>query len=53
MTVQPKTISAKSLAVEALNVMEKHSISALLILDDIGRPVGLIDLKDLLKAGII
>jgi arabinose-5-phosphate isomerase len=53
MTVKPKTISAKSLAVEALKLMEKHSISALLILDELGRPAGLIDLKDLLKAGII
>lgn len=53
MTRQPKTISAKSLAVEALRIMEKHSISALMILDEHGRPVGLIDLKDLLKAGII
>ncbi len=53
MTAQPKTISAKSLAVEALRLMEKHSISALMILDEHGRPVGLIDLKDLLKAGII
>jgi len=53
MTRNPKTISADSLAVAALKLMEKHSISDLLILDDRKRPVGLIDLKDLLRAGII
>jgi arabinose-5-phosphate isomerase len=53
MTHNPKTISSNALAVEALNLMEKHSISALLILNDNGSPVGLIDLKDLLHAGII
>lgn len=53
MTKNPKTISSDCLAVAALKLMEKHSISALLILDEHERPVGLIDLKDLLKAGII
>lgn len=53
MTRGPKTISSKSLAVEALRVMEKHAISDLLIIDDKHRPAGLIHLKDLLKAGII
>ncbi|HEY9732985.1 MAG TPA: KpsF/GutQ family sugar-phosphate isomerase [Drouetiella sp.] len=53
MTRNPKTISSKSLAVEALRVMEKHAISDLLIVDDKERPIGLIHLKDLLKAGII
>lgn len=53
MTKGPKTISSKSLAVEALRVMEKYAISDLLILDDHERPIGLIHLKDLLKAGII
>lgn len=53
MTKGPKTISQDCLAVAALKLMEKHSISDLLILDGQDRPVGLIDLKDLLKAGII
>lgn len=53
MTAHPKTISSTALAVEALKLMEKHAISALLILDSERRPVGLLHLKDLLKAGII
>lgn len=53
MTADPKTISPDSLAVEALRLMERYSIADLLILDDQRRPVGLIDLKDLLRAGIV
>ena len=53
MTTTPKTISPDSLAVEALKLMEKHKVSDLLILDPEGKPAGLIDLKDLLHAGII
>lgn len=53
MTENPKTISSHSLAVEALKLMEKHSISDLLILDADRKPVGLIDLKDLVRAGLI
>lgn len=53
MTVNPKTISASSLAAEALKLMEKYAIADLLIVDNRYRPVGLIDLKDLLRAGII
>ncbi|MBX9690596.1 MAG: KpsF/GutQ family sugar-phosphate isomerase [Candidatus Obscuribacterales bacterium] len=53
MTLNPKTISASSLAVEALKIMETHSISDLLILDRDGRPSGVIHLKDLLRAGVV
>ncbi len=53
MTLNPKTVAAQSLAVEALKTMEKHSISDLLIVDGKKRPVGVLHLKDLLKAGIV
>jgi arabinose-5-phosphate isomerase len=53
MTVKPKTISAHALAKEALKEMERHSVSDLLIVDDNDRVTGLIDLKDLLRAGLI
>jgi arabinose-5-phosphate isomerase len=53
MTRDPKTIAVNSLATEALKIMETHSISALLIVDQTNCPIGLIDLKDLLKAGLI
>lgn len=53
MSRNPKTIDSTCLAVAALKLMEKHSIADLMVLDDKQRPVGVIDLKDLLKAGII
>ena len=53
MTRTPKSIAKNALAKEALKIMEKHSISDLLILDDGNLPAGIIDLKDLLKAGLI
>ncbi len=53
MTTSPKTINESALAQEALKIMETYTISDLLILDDLGRAKGIIDLKDLLKAGII
>jgi arabinose-5-phosphate isomerase len=53
MTLNPKTIGAGCLAVEALKIMETHSISDLLILDSKSRPYGVIHLKDLLRAGVV
>jgi arabinose-5-phosphate isomerase len=53
MTLSPKSVSANALAKEALKLMETHSISDLLILDDHEKVTGLIDLKDLLRAGLI
>ncbi len=52
MTGAPKTISDHALVVEALALMEEHSITSLFIVDGgNGRPVGLVHLHDLLKAG--
>ncbi len=53
MTLNPKTINADSLAVEALKIMETHSISDLLILDKQGQAAGVLHLKDLLRAGVV
>lgn len=53
MTGYPKTIAESSLAVEALRIMEKHSISDLMIVDGDNRPTGVIHLKDLLRAGVV
>jgi arabinose-5-phosphate isomerase len=53
MTTNPKTISSSCLAVEALQLMECHRISDLLIVDELKRPQGVINLKDLLRAGIV
>ncbi len=51
MTPDPKTIAAGALAAEALGLMKAHRITALFVLDD-GRPVGLVHIHDLLRAGL-
>jgi arabinose-5-phosphate isomerase len=52
MTVNPKTIQAGSLVVEALAIMRKHNITQLPVLDN-DRYVGVIHLHDILKEGIL
>ncbi|HSD11483.1 MAG TPA: KpsF/GutQ family sugar-phosphate isomerase, partial [Candidatus Binatia bacterium] len=47
------TIPAQALGAEALAVMERHSVTALFIIDAERRPLGIIHLHDLLKAGVV
>jgi arabinose-5-phosphate isomerase len=49
----PVTIRETALGAEAVAVMERHSITALFIVDDAGRPLGIVHLHDLLKAGVV
>jgi len=55
MTPRPKTISRDDLAAAALRKMEEFSITSLFILDDDGsrRPIGIIHMHDLLRAGVV
>ena len=54
MSRSPKTIPAEALAARAVAVMEKHAITSIFILQDGGRrPMGIVHLHDLLKAGIV
>jgi arabinose-5-phosphate isomerase len=48
----PKTVGPGELAVTALALMERHTITQLLIVDDAGRPDGILHLHDLLRAKI-
>jgi len=52
MTKNPWIISEDELAAKALAVMEKHAISALVVIGDNDRTVGVIHLHDILKKGI-
>jgi arabinose-5-phosphate isomerase len=52
MTVNPKTIQAGNLVVEALALMRKHNITQLPVMED-DRYVGVIHLHDILKEGIL
>ncbi|MBI4342400.1 MAG: KpsF/GutQ family sugar-phosphate isomerase [Candidatus Omnitrophica bacterium] len=52
MTRRPKTIEADRLAAEALRVLREHKIDELVVVDGHRKPVGLLDVQDLLKAGL-
>ena len=52
-TREPKTILADELAAKALEVMESWMITSLVIVDDVGRPSGIIHMHDILRAKIV
>ncbi|ABD52990.1 KpsF/GutQ family sugar-phosphate isomerase [Jannaschia sp. CCS1] len=51
-THQPRTIAPDVLAAEAMGMMAANKITALFVVDDTARPLGLIHLHDLLRAGL-
>jgi len=53
MTHRPKTIRKNMLAAKAVALMEKYSITVLVVADDEDNVEGIIHLHDLLKAGIV
>lgn len=53
MSPNPSCISANMLAAEALGLMEKRSITALIVADDTQHPIGVIHMHDILRAGIL
>ncbi len=53
MTKKPKIANKDILAAEAVAIMEKNSITCLIVADAASRPEGVIHLHDLLKAGVV
>jgi len=53
MTAHGKTARADMLAAEALKIMEDHKINALVVIDKNERPVGALNMHDLLRAGVM
>ena len=53
MSTNPKTIEKNALAARALQIMEKHSITSLIITNGSKGPTGIIHLHDILKAGVV
>lgn len=53
MSQSPKTISGDELAVHAFDIMRKHNITQLLVVNDDQSYDGIVHLHDLLKEGII
>ena len=54
MTLSPRTIGPDALAVEALHVMNAHErpVTTLFVVDAGGRPLGILHVHDLLRAGL-
>ncbi len=53
MTSNPKIANKDSLAAEAVAIMERNSITCLIVADAASKPEGVIHLHDLLKAGVV
>ena len=48
----PKTIAPEELAAKALHVMETHSITCLVVVDPENRPIGIVQIYYILRAGV-
>lgn len=53
MTQNPVVITEEKLAAEALRILQNKKIDEVPVVDKSGRPVGLLDVQDLLKAGLV
>jgi arabinose-5-phosphate isomerase len=53
MTKDPTVVDKEMLAVEALRILREKKIDELPVVDKSRRPVGLLDVQDLLKAGLV
>jgi arabinose-5-phosphate isomerase len=53
MTPGPRTIRAEALAVEAVQLMERHKINQLVVVDDDDKLVGALNMHDLFRAKVI
>jgi len=53
MTKNPIAVSPQMLAVEASRILQEKKIDELPVVDKNKRPVGLLDIQDLLKAGLV
>lgn len=53
MTVSPVVIQPGHLAAEAVQIMEKKKINGLIVVDGERRPVGALNMHDLLRAGVV
>jgi len=53
MTKHPRTVKADMLAAEALKVMEDKKINGLIIVDSNNKPIGAMNMHDLLRSGVL
>jgi arabinose-5-phosphate isomerase len=53
MTKNPLVVKKDMLAAEALRILEQRKIDEVPVIDERRRPVGLLDVQDLLRAGVV
>ncbi|MET0281281.1 MAG: KpsF/GutQ family sugar-phosphate isomerase [Steroidobacteraceae bacterium] len=53
MTHGPRTVRPEQLAADAVNSMQEHNVTALLVVDHAARLVGALNIHDLLRAGVV
>jgi arabinose-5-phosphate isomerase len=53
MTLNPVSVHKDKLAVEVLNLLERHRIDDLVVVDDDNRPVGIVDSQDLTRLKLL
>ena len=53
MTIHPVMVQQDKLAVEVLNLLERHRIDELVVVDDNEIPVGMVDSQDLTKLKLL
>jgi arabinose-5-phosphate isomerase len=53
MSAHPVAISRRTLAVEALNLLERRKITSIVVVDDDGRVEGVVHLHDLWRTGLV
>jgi arabinose-5-phosphate isomerase len=53
MSAGPRTIRPEALAVEAVQIMEKHKVNQLLVVDERGALIGALNMHDLFRAKVI
>ncbi len=53
MNPHPKLVSSEMLATRAAEIMKEHRISSLVVVDNASKPVGILDLKDMLAEGFV
>src|SRR3954468_5544356 len=53
MTLNPVTVHREKLAVEVLNLLERHRIDDLVVIDDDNVPVGIVDSQDLTRLKLL
>jgi len=53
MTKNPITVHSDMMAVDALEILQSKKIDEVPVVDKKGKPIGLLDVQDLLKAGLV